>query len=61
MNLYYAGSETMIELADTERNRKVGNTIDSGVYPGLVALDGVSGTITVNLSESVPFLIFDKD
>lgn len=61
MNLYYAGSETMIELADTERNRKVGKTISSGVYPGLVVLDGVSGTITVNLSESVSFLIFDKD
>lgn len=60
MDLYYAGSETMIELADTERTRKVRKTISSGVYPGLVALDGVSRTITVNLSESVPFLIFDK-
>lgn len=53
--LFCCGKE--IPLRDSEMNREVVNTLQSGQYPGLAAVEGPQRDYLVNLSEGASFVL----
>ncbi|QRQ64978.1 hypothetical protein [Corynebacterium kroppenstedtii] len=51
-----SGQELLLE--DTKRNQLVVDKIQEGIHPGLVTLDTKSGSVSANLSEAVPYVLF---
>ena len=51
--LFYAGQELV--LSDAISNKNIVDQLKSGVFPGVVTLQGSRTDYVVNLSEGVPF------